>query len=92
MEDWELVGFVASSQPRLMIMVHLTKCASNPTLLASQYNIPKSRVSTVLKELVNMGLVKCLTPNLRKGRFYEATDKGRNVVKRLHELTDLGHR
>ena len=91
MEDWELVGFVASSQPRLVVLVHLTKQASGPTAIASQYNIPKSRVSTVLKELMSLGLVKCLTPNLRKGRLYEATDKGREVINKLHELTDLGN-
>lgn len=90
MQDWDLVSFVSSSEPRLKILVHLSKQGSTPTNMANLYFIPISRVSTALKELMERGLVECLTPERRKGKIYKATARGESVVRMMHEFTDIG--
>jgi len=39
------------------------------------------QVSRALKELESQGLVKCLTPKEKTGRFYILTDKGKELRK-----------
>jgi predicted transcriptional regulator len=90
MQDWELIGFVSSSEPRFKVLVHLTKQASTPTNMAIKYAIPISRVSTAIKELMEKELVECLTPDRRKGKIYKATQCGEDVVRMMHEFTDIG--
>lgn len=42
-----------------------------------------AQVSRALKELQSQGLIKCLTPNEKTGRFYILTDKGNILQKEL---------
>jgi predicted transcriptional regulator len=90
MQEWELISFVSSSDPRFKVLVHLTKQASTPTNMANEFAIPISRVSTAIKELTEKGLVECLTPDRRKGKIYKATQRGEDVVRMMHEFTDIG--
>ena len=90
MQEWEMIGFVSSSEPRLKILVHIKSKASTPTNMAHDLEIPISRVSVILKELIERGLIECLTPELRKGKLFKATDEGKKILKALHEMTDIG--
>jgi predicted transcriptional regulator len=87
--DWDTVGYVSSSEPRLKLLVHLSKQASSPSSMSREYKIPISRVSVVLKELQGKDLVECLTGSVRKGKLFKATGKGVAVIKDIHFLTDL---
>ncbi|WP_231493676.1 hypothetical protein [Methanobrevibacter arboriphilus] len=40
-----------------------------------------SHISTILKELSDKNLIKCLNPQKRQGRLYTTTDKGKKVLK-----------
>jgi len=90
MQEWELISFVSASEPRFKVLIHLTKQASTPTNMATEFGIPISRVSTAIKELLEKGLVECLTPGRRKGKIYKATKRGEDVVRGMHEYTDIG--
>lgn len=54
-----------------------------PAEIAKETDIPLSHVSNVLAELSEKDLVICLTPELRKGRIFDLTKEGRNVLKYL---------
>lgn len=87
MTDWNLVSYVMASEPRFQIMIYLRGKVSTPTELTQKMDVPISRTSAVLKELQDRDLVQCLTPNRRKSKYFELTEKGEKVLKNIHELT-----
>lgn len=78
--DWELISFVKASEIRNNILASLEKGAKTPTELKEQYGVPISRISAVLKELVDNELVENLTPNRRKSKMYGLTKKGHSIL------------
>lgn len=87
--DWEEIGYILSSRLRLRLLLYLTNRVSTPTHLAEFLKEPRSRVSVTLRELADVGIVECLTPNRKKGRLYTATEKGKGIVRKIHEITDV---
>lgn len=87
MTDWNLVSFVMASEPRFLILLNLREKVCTPTELTNEMEVPKSRTSTVLKELEEKELVKCLTPKRRKAKLYSITDRGEKVLQKIHEIT-----
>ena len=45
-----------------------------------------SHISRTLKELEKLGLVKCLTPEIRKSKFYSITNTGSKVLKDIESF------
>jgi predicted transcriptional regulator len=80
--SWEDVGFVKSSKHRKDIIQLLSAKNMTPTELSKELRIHISQVTRNLLELEKRNLVKCLTPSLRKGRLYSATDKGIRTVQK----------
>lgn len=68
-------------------MIYLREKVSTPTELTKKMDVPISRTSAVLKELQEKGLVRCLTPNRRKSKMFDLTDKGEKILEGIHELT-----
>ena len=87
--DWEEIGYILSSKLRLKLLLYLTNRISTPTHLAKFLKEPRSRVSTALRELTDVSVVKCLTPNRKKGRLYTATKKGKDIVGKIHKMTNI---
>ena len=54
-----------------------------PIEIAKETNIPLSHISNTLAELSEKKLLVCLTPELKKGRLYDLTNEGRNVLKSM---------
>lgn len=69
-KDWEKVAFVRASKYRKQILDALSE-PKTPTELAKITGQNVSHISRTLKELQKKKLVKCLTPNLRKGKLYK---------------------
>ena len=90
MAEWELVSFVMASEIRFKILVSLNNKIQTPTDLKREFNVPISRVSAVLKELVEKELVKNLTPERRKSKMYSITEEGKRVLEEIHDLTGGG--
>jgi len=42
-----------------------------------------SHVSRTLKQLKDLGLIKCLNPNAKVGRLYTLTENGREIIKKI---------
>jgi len=64
-------------------MLTLQDKSMTPSAIAEKTKIYPSHVSLTLLELTEKKLVKCLTPKLRKGRLYDLTKEGRNLLKHL---------
>ena len=89
LRDWDEIGYIISSKIRLKLLITIANEASTPSKIAEKLGESISQISISLKELSKMGIVKCLTPNRKKGRLYIATTKGRELLKKIHEMTDI---
>ena len=87
--DWGLISYVISSSIRLRVLIKLEKGVYTPKQLSDALNVQMSRISTVLKELSESHLVKCLTPHQKKGRLYTITEEGREVLYTIHNKTKI---
>ncbi|MFA4824263.1 MAG: winged helix-turn-helix domain-containing protein [Methanoregula sp.] len=76
---FDLVSFVGRGKVRKQILKALIK-PNSPTELAKQLDIDRSTISRVILEFTEKGLVECLTPDERMGRYYRTTDLGKKVV------------
>ncbi|MDR0911331.1 MAG: ArsR family transcriptional regulator [Methanobrevibacter sp.] len=79
----ELLSFVEISQNRSKILKSLNDGALFPSKIAKNTDIRINQVSTTLKELKEKELVVLLNPDAKIGRYYELTDKGKEIAKRL---------
>jgi len=82
MVDWTRVAKVKASAHRKKILCQLVdQSPKTPSELRDLTDIAISHVSTKLQELVNWGLVVCLTPNIRRGKLYSITKEGLEISK-----------
>jgi len=79
---YDLVSFVGRGKVRRKVLTALLK-PNSPTELARQLDIERSTVSRTILALEKKGLLECLTPDERMGRYYRATDAGKKVVEIL---------
>jgi len=82
-----LVGKVYASSYKLSILRSLEeKGQMTPTSLEKATEIKFSHVSDTLKDLVELKLVVCITPELRKGKIYAITDLGKRVLQEVSRM------
>ena len=89
MSKWELVSFVKASEMRFNILLSLYEKVHTPTELKQKFEVPISRISSILKELSEEGLVENLTPDRRKSKIFSITKKGKNVLSEINKLSEL---
>lgn len=82
---WELISY-AHSQTRRLCLESLAAGPKTPGTIAKSSERHLSHISRAIRELVEKGLVECMTPNLPKNRIYKITDKGMEVLKKLKEM------
>jgi len=61
----------------------LQEKALTPNAISEKTGIYATHTSTTLSELGEKNLVVCLTPRLRKGKLFDLTKEGRNVLRYL---------
>jgi len=81
---WELLGKVSASSYRVKVLEQLSTSPKTPKQLSKNTNIGMPHISRTLKELERLGLVKCLTPEIRKNKFYSITNAGSKVLKHIN--------
>jgi len=79
-KKWQLIGFVQASNYRKEVLKALNE-PSTPNSLEKKLNIKISHISRTIKELIEKKLVKCHTPELRKGKIFEITKEGKEILK-----------
>lgn len=70
--------WVYRGKQRKIIIKDLDK-EKTATDIKKETNIKVTNVSDVLRAMVKMGLVKCLNPEDKLGRFYKLTKIGKKV-------------
>lgn len=80
---WELLGKVKASTLKYKVLKILHQTNKTPNELVKEANISSSHISEVLKDLQKLKLIKCLTPNLRKGKIYSLTELGNKIFSML---------
>ena len=55
-----------------------------PSQIAKNSGIRTNHISKVLAELKAHELVECINPEVRKGRLYRLTEKGKTVSKNIN--------
>jgi len=76
---YDLVSFVARGSVRKKVLKALLR-PNSPTELARILDIERSTVSRTILALEEVGLVECLTPDEKMGRFYRTTESGKKIV------------
>jgi len=82
--DQHVYGIVKSSKHRTRIIKLLAQSPpKTPKELAEQIGVALNNVSNYLATLRELGLVKCLNDDLRKGRVYALTNEGKEIYGAL---------
>ena len=85
--DWDLISYITSSKVRFKLLTTLNKSKHTPTDLSKSLEIHISAISRALSELVDKELIACLTDKRTKYKYYEISDKGKQLLKNVNEET-----
>ena len=85
-EKYDKLGFVMASKYRKKVVEQLYKSPMIPSQISFETGIRVNHISSVLKSLVEEGIVVCLNPNRKRGRVYALTDLGRWVAERIASI------
>jgi len=83
---WEDVSYIIRSKNRKSVILEL-ETPKTPTMLARTLKTSMPNISRTLTQLQNKGFVTCLTPEERVGKIYSLTDKGKETLKKIAEMT-----
>jgi predicted transcriptional regulator len=81
--DNETIEFVQRSTYRQRVLTSLDGNVLMPKEIAERSNIKTNHVSKVLSELKSKELIEIINPEVRKGRLYRQTNKGKIVSKNI---------
>ncbi|MFX1514040.1 MAG: ArsR family transcriptional regulator [Promethearchaeota archaeon] len=81
--NWEEVGIIKASKVKQKILTLLLNQPKTPKDISNILEKHLSQVSKNLRVLEKRELVKCLNPQLKKGRFYTTTNKGKELMEKL---------
>lgn len=77
--------WVLASENRIEIMRALDEKQLKPTTIAEKTGIHSSNVSNYLKSLVEQDLVECISPERKKGRIYQLTAEGQEIIDKVEK-------
>lgn len=78
---WDDVGFIVSSQYRVMTMAALADYPQTPSQIANENDVDNPHISRALSTLSDEGYVELLVSDDRKkGRLYGLTETGKAVA------------
>ena len=81
-----LAGWVKASSYRNRVMINLGNKTKTPSSIARDAQIKMNHVSMVLKALKEKKLIVCLNEDSKKGRLYQMTDLGKQVVQTVKNI------
>ncbi|MCL9814361.1 transcriptional regulator [Natranaeroarchaeum aerophilus] len=81
--DVEEYAWVKASDYRESILLALDDKPRTPKELSEMTDYYLSHVSNVLSDLEDHGMAECITPDRKKGRLWNSTEKGENIIEDL---------
>jgi len=82
---WNDVSFIVSSSYRHKILKGLSE-PKTPSGLSKELGINKTHISRALSELEDKRMIKCLTPEAKKGKIYVILDYGKEILEKTSKL------
>lgn len=79
-ELYSAIGFLKISEIRQKILKCIGEDYMMPSEIADKTGIGTTQVSNSLTDLKKKGLVKCINEEDKKGRLYELTPNGKEVL------------
>lgn len=83
--NYRLLGFVVSSAYRFDVLYCLRKTSKMPTQISKELSQSNTQTSTTLTELKKAALIKCKNESKTKGREYEITNDGKEIIRLMIE-------
>ena len=83
MIDEDLIHHVNKSSYRVKVIKTLENYPKIPKDIAADCGILQNHISNVLTELSNLGLIVCINPEVKKGRLYRLTKKGKKIIVKI---------
>lgn len=91
-ELFTFLGFIKSSNHRLMALRAIEDSIKTPTEIGKETGIRTTKASDALISLKSKNLVVCLNEEAHKGRLYTATDLGKEILKEYdRRINSTGH-
>lgn len=79
---YDLISFVSRGKVRKKVLFNLIK-PFTPTELSHVIKTHRSTTSRTILALEGKGLVKCITPKEKMGRYYEITEVGKQILEKI---------
>jgi len=86
--EWSDISYVMSGRLRFKILILLKNSKKTPSDLKNEIGTHFSNISKTLKELEKYELIKCLTPDRKKMKFYSLTEKGNKIINEINKITE----
>jgi len=83
-KDWEAISFIKRSTQRKKVLNALDN-PSMPKEISEATDIRQSHVSRALKQLKGKSLVEILNPEAKRGRLYQLTEKGEEILEEIND-------
>lgn len=80
-EIWEILGFIKISRIRYITLKALDDDFLMPIEISNKTDLRVTQVSYALNDLKSKKLVECKNENSRKGRIYQNTELGSQILK-----------
>jgi len=74
------ISLIKSSEYRHKVLKAIGDEVVTPSEIARKVDLRLNHVSTVLTDLKDKKLVKCLNEETKKGRLYQLTELGKNAI------------
>ena len=87
-ELWGTIGFIKISPTRYRTLKCLRGNHLMPTEISKKTGLTPAQVSTALHDLKKVNAVRCMNENVKKGRIYQCTDLGLEIMDIL-DKTDF---
>ena len=87
-ELWRIIGYLKGSPAHYKTLKTLKKNFSIPSEISKKAKLTPSQVSISLHDLKKHGLVICLNEDAVKGKIYQSTDLGLEVIEIIEKQLD----
>ncbi|MEK6827776.1 MAG: hypothetical protein AABX78_00340 [Nanoarchaeota archaeon] len=81
------VAYLTRSEKKKQILQLLDK-PKTPTQISKLLKMHRSSASKILLQMEKKQFVKCLNPEDRMARYYQASEKGLKALKELEEIEE----
>jgi DNA-binding MarR family transcriptional regulator len=79
----DILSFVKSSKHRAEILLFIGNKTKIPSEIAKHIKLSNTHTSKYLNSLKEKELIICLNEEAKRGRLYQLTEKGKEVLKHI---------